>query len=224
MLDQLIIEDKESLVDFDASLIESTTNPPKKKSIKDTVPFSNKTYDFSDINGEVYWEERELKYVFEITADSPEELEQKKIAFSSWVMSVKDAKIYDPYIEDYHFVGTFEEIDYSDEEHKEKTTVTVIFSAYPYKIANKPTTYLFPLAASGSINVTVLNRSSHRMAPAIKSTVGATITIGTSSYGISAGETFDESFKLSVGSNNLTIKNTETVSGNIELTFYDEVF
>jgi predicted Ser/Thr protein kinase len=82
MLDQLIIGDKGSCDDFEASVKERVIHPPKKKSIKKTIPFSNVTHDFSAINGEVYWEERTLEYIFEIIANSAEELEEKKQAMT----------------------------------------------------------------------------------------------------------------------------------------------
>lgn len=107
MLDQLIIGTKASQDDFDASLRKRYIGKPKKKSIKETVPFSNLTYDFSAINGEVYWEEAELEYTFEILASTPEELESKKREFSNWVMNVTNEPIYDPYEPDWHYNGTF---------------------------------------------------------------------------------------------------------------------
>ena len=55
LLDQLRINDKYSYDDFEASLKERTVSEPKKKTIKDTVAYSNQTYDFSAINGDVYW-------------------------------------------------------------------------------------------------------------------------------------------------------------------------
>ena len=74
MIDQLIIGDKASCDDYGASVASRKIVPPKKKEIKETVPFSNVTYDFSAINGEQYWEERELEYTLEIIAPTPEEL------------------------------------------------------------------------------------------------------------------------------------------------------
>ena len=109
MIDQLIIGGKASFDDFGASVSERKISYPKKKSIKKTVPFANVTYDFSKINGELYWEERTLEYIFEIMADTPEMLEQKKQAFSNWVMNVMNEKIYDPFIPDYHYLGTYED-------------------------------------------------------------------------------------------------------------------
>ena len=140
MLDQLIIG-KTSSLDFDASVAERSIGQPKKKEIKHTIPFSNITYDFSAMNGEVYWSERELTYVLEILADSPAELEAKKARFSSWIMNVLDEDIFDPFIAEHHFRGSFSDLSFADEEDIEKTTATVKFLAYPYKIANKQKVY-----------------------------------------------------------------------------------
>ena len=52
MIDQLIIGDKLSHDDFSDSIALRKINLPKKKSIKESPPFSNITYDFSAINGD----------------------------------------------------------------------------------------------------------------------------------------------------------------------------
>ena len=140
MLDQLRIGDKYSYDDFLASVAERKIGKPKKKAIKETVPYSNKTYDFSKINGEIYWEERELEYILELDAETPEELEELKISLSDWLMNVMEEDLFDPFIEGYHFKATFEDIDFDDSE-VEKTTVTVKFSAYPYMLSNEEKTY-----------------------------------------------------------------------------------
>ena len=63
MIDQLIIGKIASYDDFGASVAERKIIKPKKKSIKETVPFSNVTHDFSAIDGELYWEEASLEYI-----------------------------------------------------------------------------------------------------------------------------------------------------------------
>lgn len=221
MLDQLIIGDKYSYLDFGASVAERKITKPKKKSIKETVPFSNAVYDFSAINGELYWEETTLEYVFEIIADSPEELEDKKRPFVSWVMNTMQAELHDPFILDYHFVATFEEMDCDDSEI-EKSTITVKFTAYPYMIANDKRVFEFAMnttAKSVSFNV----NSSHRIVPTVKTNVACTIIKGNSSFGVPAGEITDEKFMLYPGENELIIS---TVSGNgtLKIEFYEEVF
>lgn len=221
MIDQLIIGDKASNDDFEASVKEREIKDGAKKEIKESVPFSNVTHDFSAINGEVYWEDKELKYVFEITADTPEELEEKKINFKSWVMNVAGEKLYDPFIRDYHFIATFNDIDVDDSEI-EKSTITVTFTAYPYMLSNQKRLYTVQLLASKEVTVTVCNNSSHRITPTFNSDVAFTVKKGSSSYGVPAGETTDDSFKLAVGMNTLTLQAAE--SGILNISFHEEVF
>jgi hypothetical protein len=103
-----------------------------------------------------------LCYIFEIIADSPEELEVKKSAFSGWVMNVMDENIYDPYDPDYHYVGTFEDIEFEDDDSVEKTTATVTFMVYPYKIANEATVRRINIPTYEFRDITVTLNSAHR--------------------------------------------------------------
>lgn len=224
MLDQLIIGDKASYDDFEASVSERSISTPKKKSIKETVPFSNITYDFSAINGEVYWEERELQYVFEILADTPEELEEMKTAFSNWIMNIQSQKVYDPFIENYHYLGTFESMDYADDESVEKTTATVKFLAYPYAIANTQTVYTHIVHAGSSVTVNAYNGSAHRITPTIVTDAEIKLKLGNASYAIPKGEVTDDVFKLSVGVNVLEIVNDTDTACTVSVKFYEEVF
>lgn len=221
MIDQLIIGNHASFDDFGASVKSRKKSAPVKKSIRETVPFSNKTYDFSGINGEIYWEERELEYVFEIMADSPEQLEEKKTGFIYWVMNAMKAEIHDPFIKYYHFVGTYSSLDEDDSE-VEKSTITVLFEAYPYMVADEPKRYSFSLGAGDEKTVDIINDSSHRITPTILSEMSVTIVKDNASYSIPAGNITDDSFKLSTGLNKLTIRADE--AGKIAFQFREEVF
>ncbi len=221
MIDQLIIGDKASHDDFEASVRERTIKDGKKKEIKDSVPFSNVTYDFSAINGEIYWEEKELTYIFEITADTPEELEEKKIAFKSWLMNVAGAVLHDPFIRNYHFIATFSGISVDDSEF-DKSTISATFTAYPYMIADRPKKYTIVLEADEEKTEMIHNDSSHRITPEFNSDVAFTVEMNGSSYAFPAGETRVDSFKLPVGAVSLTLKATE--SGTVNISFCEEVF
>lgn len=222
MIDQLIIGNKASYDDFEASVRERHISDPKKKSIKDTVPFSNKTYDFSAINGELYWEERELEYVFEISALTPEELENKKIVFKSWIMNVMNECIYDPFITDYHFIGTYEDSEPDDSEI-EKSTITVIFKAYPYMVSNRIKQYSYDVVKDESRIVTIFNNSSHRITPTFISDVPITLIKDNVSFSIPAGETTSDKVMFSIGANTLSFETTGE-SGTFTIEFYEEVF
>lgn len=222
MIDQLIIGNKKSFDDFEANVKERTISKPKKKSIRETVPFSNVVYDFSAINGEIYWEERDLEYVLEIMADTPEQLEQKKSALATWLMNVAEEVLEDPFIKDYHFISTFSDISEDDEDNVEKTTVTVKFKAYPYMIANNAKIFSVSLVANTEKEMVITNESSHRITPSIEADMKVTLKKNDVNYGIPAGVTTDDSFKLESGVNVLTLLASE--AGNVTFTFFEEVF
>lgn len=223
MLDQLRIGDKYSYDDFLASVAERKIGKPKKKIIKETVPHSNITYDFSKINGEIYWEERELEYILELEADTPEELEELKIPLCGWLMNVIEEDLYDPFIEDYHFRATFEDIAFDDSEVL-KTTATVKFKAYPYMLSNKEKVYSFAIPTDEALTATITNSSSHRITPTfIVEAASVNFEFAGSSYAISEGETTDSSIMFSAGDSVLAIQPNE-VGGNLTIKFTEEVF
>lgn len=222
MIDQLIIGSKHSYDDYEASVKERTIGAPAKKKIKETVPFSNTTYDFSAINGEIYWDERPLEYTLEITADTPEDLEAKKQRVMSWLMSVMGESLHDPHIKGYHFIATLDSLSIDDTDDIEKTTIKAKFSAYPYMIADAAREYPVRLSAGAAVDIIVENKSSHRLTPTLTSDVAFTVTKDDIVFSVPSGETKDDSFKLDVGNNALTLQATE--DGTVNISFHEEVF
>lgn len=220
MIDQLIIGNKFSYDDFEASVSERRNHKPKKKSIKESLPFSNVTHDFSAIDGEVYWEDRLLEYVFEITADTPEELEEKKQPFISWIMNVMKEELHDPFINDYHFLATFSDIAEDDTEI-EKSKITVTFTAYPYMIRNYMRSFVFSMAEAEKTSV-VYNSSSHRVTPTITTDAECVVSKGGVSFAIPAGEFKDSRLALLTGKNEISF-HTNSGTGTIKIDFYEEV-
>jgi hypothetical protein len=199
---------------------------PPKKSIKETVPLSNLTYDFSAIHGgEVFWEERKLEYIFEILADDPEELEELKRAFSSWVMGVQGQELHDPHIPDFHFLATYDDMTPEDDEGLDKTTLTVTFTAYPYMIANYPKMYEVELQASKQKTLQVLNESDHPVALTIVNDVGITLKIGDAlTTAIRTGNGTYSALKLPKGLTDVVVTNSEAKNGTVRISFYEERF
>lgn len=149
MIKQLIINGKKSYDDFDVYIGTRNISQPKKKSIKETVPFSNMVYDFSKIDGELYWDHRTLKYEFDIAELTTEEMEVAKSKLLNWLLNVHDTDIYDPYIGDYHFHGSYDSDSWTED--FEKGTITVSFSVYPYKIANNDSSVIETLEGEVTI-------------------------------------------------------------------------
>lgn len=222
MIDQLRIGNKYSYDNFEANVKERNVGSPKKKIIKETVPFSNITYDFSKVDGELHWEERTLQYIFEIDALTPEELEEKKIEFKTWVMNVFKEELHDPFIENYHFIATFEDIDFDDSEI-EKTTITVTFTAYPFMFSNTKKVATFTIPTASEEAVQIVNKSSHRITPTLIASVPVSFVHGNTTFSVKSGETTNDSFKLETGLNTLKIQPVST-GGTLRLEFVEEVF
>lgn len=227
-MDQIIIGDLASYDDFGASVATRRIKPPKKKSIKETVPYSNAVYDFSDIDGETYWEERELEYTLEITADTPEELEAAKRRFTSWVLGAKKQKLHDPHIPDHHFLATYESMDVDDDEGLDKTTLTVTFLAYPYMLTNVPKVYETTLThPSEEWLFQALNESDHPVALTITNTGHITIKVGEAlTVGLTPGEGTYGAIKLPVGFTDVAVRCTTFTGADcaVRISFHEEVF
>ena len=221
MLDQLRIGDKYSYDSYGASVKERKISAPSKKVIKETVPFSNETYDFSAINGELYWQERQLEYILEMDADTPEALESLKIAFNAWVMNVQKEELHDPFIKDYHFIATFDSISFDDSE-VEKTTITVRFTAYPYMIANTKKSYS-SLVITAESSVNIVNNSARKVTPTFVCSTPVTVTIDGKSYSLGATTTTNEEIKLAIGTTTMKVK-ANSGNGNFKVEFAEEVF
>lgn len=222
MIDQLQIGNVSSYDDYEANVKERVIGSPTKKIIKDTVPFSNVTYDFSKIDGELYWEERTLTYILEIDAMSPEELEEKKISFKSWVMNVFQEELHDPFIEDYHFIATFEGIDFDDSEI-EKTTITVTFSAYPFMLSNEKKAFAYTIPTATEIDVQIVNNSSHKITPTLTASVPVSFVYGGTQYSMNTGKMTSDSFRLAEGVSTIKIL-PASQSGTLRIEFVEEVF
>lgn len=224
MYDQLIIGDKNSYDDFGASLASRKIDPPAKKKVRETIPFSNITYDFSKINGEFYYDDRNLEYTLEMTAETPQELEDMKTALSDWIMNVFQEELHDPFIPDYHFIATYDDLSFSDDEGMNKTTATAKFTAYPYKIANAECEYTINVPSLSLIYTSyIVNNSSHPVTAtllnlgeyAVEATIdGKTITLWD-------GGNIPKQVKLKSGEQEIVI--ASTYKAEIKVTFTEEV-
>lgn len=231
MIDQLIIGDKASFDDYGASIARRFIGMPTKKSIKETVPFSNVTYDFSAINGEVFWNERELEYTFEMMASTPEELEEMKMHFSNWVMDVFEEEIHDPFIPEYHFIGTYDDMKFEDEEGLDKTTVAVTFTAQPLKVSNSPRMYRCELEPDATnVLMSIASDSVRKVYPTVVTDQSCTLVFYSDVLNIREGVTIDAGthilgIGLPRGCFDLFFtNNSHDAVCNIEVSFYEEAF
>ena len=108
---------------------------PKKRTIYEDVPYRNGSYDFSMLDGEIYFENRSLKYIFGILG-SEEEVLQKISDLSTWLYGIQDTDIWDTDIPYWHFHGSCEKVSVKYDETGLSADLTAEFTVEPFLIAD----------------------------------------------------------------------------------------
>lgn len=207
----ITINGKHSNTDFGLCINSRTIEPPVKKTIRKTVPFMTGFYDFSNLNGPAAWEYRNVQYVFDILESSAEAMEAKREAVMGWLGNVQDADIYDDTIPGYHFHGSFDSAQITED--WEYCQITVTFYCYPFKVADTAES----ISLSSGDNAVTLNGQS--VFPTITASSAVTVIInGGASQTVIANTPAKLSSPLIPG------ENTVNVSGAATLTYYPEVF
>ena len=205
---------------------------PSKIKITETIPFSNITYDFSNLYGGNCYTERQLEYEFLIKARNSTELEFKRMEVDQWLLSSNSkTPLIDDNLPGYYYNAECISTEFEDINNIGK--LKAVFTAYPFKISseyegnNLWDSFNFELdvlqdtkfTVNGTSSVSIYNSSVIDIEPEIIASNGFEITLDNKKYTVEAGVSKDYRFKLKSGINNLTLKG----NGIIEFRFRKEV-
>lgn len=213
MTDGIRINDKHSYGDFGLYLKSRNIGLPEKKSIRETVPYMNGYYDFSALNGAPAWGERTIEYSFDVTNDSPVELDYFVSYVLDWLGNAHDVDIQDDTVYGYHWHGSYAEANVEWDESGMHAEISVSFVVHPFKIANEPTAY------SMTAGTHTINNPGMAVAPYVISTTTAAIQIGTYVSSVPANEQMQLEIDLARGDNIVIV----TGEGTVTLSYYEEV-
>lgn len=141
----ITINGKNSFIDFGLVISDKTVGLPTKKVITDTVPFFNGFYDFSNVQGFNYFDDRYLEFIFDITADTQTELETLYTNVLIWLMDTNQSTIYDTESQK-TYVGSLNK--WSVEEDILYKQLTVSFKCQPYSLLATQTIHVTSLATA----------------------------------------------------------------------------
>lgn len=220
MIRELFIEGKGSYTSFGQCISKRNISVPKKKVVKESVPFQNGSYDFSDICGESAWEEREVSYTFDIIGENMEEVEIQKSELLDWVMKIQNQDIFDGYKPGYHLHGSYDSSSWSED--WEQCELTIVFKVYPFYISNTEITKKIKLKA-GNNNINIFNNGSHNIVPTIVTESPISISKDNVIFNLGIGTFLDEEFVLNKGTNSLSISN-DVPDTFVIFKFVEEVF
>ncbi len=210
----ICIKNIHTFKDLGFMLAKRNISIPKPNRITEKVPYQNGEYDFSNLNGEITYQNRTLSYTFDIAEIDTKEMELQKRIILNWAANVINEEIYDDYIEGYHFVGSYNSSSWNEDFGQGE--ITIEFSVYPYLYADTETVKSFIIEEETSI---VLNtESSHRIIPTINTTGNFLISTDNGTIAIGEGSFKDVNFFLD--QNNIF---QITGNGTISFTYVDEV-
>ena len=133
------VSGKHNFWDFASCVASSDSGKPEKKFVTATVPYMSGFYDLSKIYGAIAYESRDVSYTFELLGADMEDLQRQKTNLLDWLGLVHDEPIYDDTQPNYHYVGSFYEADWEEDETGESGTLTVTFKCQPFLIADRAT-------------------------------------------------------------------------------------
>ncbi|CAM2361103.1 hypothetical protein LISE100100_00370 [Listeria seeligeri] len=225
---------KHSFFDYGLVCKEKNIGFPEKNKIKEVVPFSSKTYDFSTMYGVQTYSERELSYTFYVYDDvnsSIEAMTAKKIRAANWLLNSTQTMLMDDDVEGYYFLAEVTDVDFPEEGLMGQLKVS--FTAYPFKIrteqegsdfwdafnfeADMSQSTTFYIA--GTETVTIMNLGTNDSSVEIESTGLMEITNEKGVFKAPKGISQSDNFFFSPGKNVLTISGY----GTITFTFHREV-
>lgn len=119
-------------------LTERSAPSPQEQQIVETVPYMQGQYDFSMIDNERFFANREITYTFKIfnTAyDGRKELEQD---IKRQLMPFGIDKLFDSHDTIYHWLGKFKSVEVTDDAKYNSLQAVLAFDCYPFAIRTHP--------------------------------------------------------------------------------------
>lgn len=225
--------DKHSYRDFDITILNTRViETPSKIKIKETVPFMNGSYDFSNLYGGACFSERKLEYEFLLKSKDSINLEVFRMKVDNWLMGTNNqTKLVDDNLVGYYYLAECENVDFEDLIKFGKLKAT--FIAYPFKISDSEEgnnlwdSFNFELDVlqessfdiTGSNTINIYNRSATNIIPSIYCSSNMEIVKDGITYKLDPGTSKDYRLKLNMGNNKMAIKG----NGSIEFKFRAEV-
>lgn len=227
----ITINEKHSFKDFKLTIKNKKIGIPKKKKIKESLPYMNGSYDFTALYGEPTYDDRELEYSFNVIGENKFDLNSKKMKILEWLTEKNTFDLFDDTLPEYYFKSTIEELDFNEQGNTGELNLKL--SCYPFKICKKLEgndvwdifNFESDFAQINKFNIqyetkiNLFNCSSINVVPTIVATSTFTIVKDNFEFKINPGITTDWRFYLNKGDNPLIINGV----GEIEFKFRKEV-
>ena len=213
-------------------LISRDAPTPDEKEIVESVPFMQGVYDYSSLEFDRYFNNREITYQVILFESDYADRKIPEQDIKRRLMPLGVQNLYDTHDRGYHWRGKCKSVTVDDDENKGTLTCTIVFDCYPLAIVENIEgsdiwdDVYFPrwvfqdtkFVVEGSENVDIYNIGSTSIIPRIIVDSDFTIKSPTNTISLTKGTYTDTQLVLERGENKLTLTGT----GTIEFQFYRE--
>ncbi len=213
-------------------LISRDAPTPSEKEITESVPYMQGVYDFSTLNFDRYFDNREVTYQVMLFENEYENRKHPEQHIKRSLMKLGIQPLYDTHDQGYHWLGKCKSVVVEDDVEKGTLSCTIIFDCYPFAIYNEAEgsdiwdDVYFPhwifqetkYTVSGSQSISLFNigSKSAECELIVTGTVNVSGSFGT--LNLTAGNYKDTQLVLEMGENRLSLSG----NGTIEFKFYRE--
>ena len=213
-------------------LISRDAPTPSEKEITESVPYMQGVYDFSTLNFDRYFDNREVTYQVMLFENEYENRKHPEQDIKRSLMKLDIQPLYDTHDQGYHWLGKCKSVTVEDDAEKGTLACTVVFDCYPFAIYNEVEgsdiwdDVYFPhwifqetkYTVNGSQSISLFNIGSRSVECEMVVTGDITVIGDFGSVGLTSGDYQDTQIVLAMGENHLTLSG----NGMIEFRFYRE--
>lgn len=231
---QIIFNSKKSLDDFELYIENVEVEFPRPRVIQNNVPYQNGYYDFSEVYGDLSYDNRKITITFKFenrTIERRTQINSKYGAIAEWLLGSGESKLYIDYEYGYFLARAtnITPIEFSELTGK----ITVEFDCYPFRsfdeaegndiwdIFNFELDYFVTtgFTVNGTLDIDLYNASAIRKTPSVKCDGNIDVIKDGVKYSFTLGTWHDWRFMLNRGENKMKLVG----KGNIDFIFYKEV-
>lgn len=130
-----------SLDDYGWKLIERKETPPKLRTVKVQVPYSNGSLDYTGVYGDAFYDERAITYKFQREFMSVADCMEGIREFSEWLEGIYNTDFHDSMFEEFHFTGSCTGVSTEHAASGVLAKVEASFECYPFMVADDESEY-----------------------------------------------------------------------------------
>ncbi|MBQ9042304.1 MAG: hypothetical protein IJ111_05755 [Eggerthellaceae bacterium] len=141
-----------SLDDYGWKLVGRDDTPPKLRTVKVEVPYSNGALDYTGVYGDAFYGERTIVYRFKREFASVDACMEGVREFSEWLLGIYNAELHDGMFSEFHFSGSCVDVKPEHAMSGMAATVEASFECYPFMVADDVSEYFAIVGTNYVIN------------------------------------------------------------------------